>query len=253
MTSVKDIYGYIDSFAPFDTKAEWDNPGILIGNSGAKVTKAVVALDITAEEVKQAAENGAQLIISHHPVIFRAVKSMTEKDIGYMLISNGISAVCAHTNLDKAPGGVNDALCEALGMEYVKIPEPAGEGFLNAGTVAGIASPGELALHISRRLGSAVRYCPASETVDRIAVCSGAGADLFGDAAALGCDALITGDASYHDMLDAAAAGVSIFAAGHYETEIIIVKRVIEKLSAEFPDVEFIASRRAAPVITIKE
>ena len=249
--TVKDVYNFIDTVAPFGTKAEWDNPGILVGDENAVVTKAVVSLDITAEEIAQAEKAGAQLIISHHPVIFRAQKSFLAGNVCYEAARKGIAAVCAHTNLDKAAGGVNDALCDALGMKYEKLPECCAEGFLNVGTIDGVTKAAELAAYISEKLGASVRYADAGIPVGKIGVCSGAGADEAVTAASCGCTAFITGDASYHDFLDAVQAGISLFAAGHYETEIIIVKRLVEKLSAEFPDVEFIPSERRSPVITV--
>lgn len=249
--TVKDVYNEINRFAPFDTGADWDNPGLLIGDENAAVTRAVVALDVTEEELAQAHRVGAQLVVAHHPVIFHAQKAFLSDSVCYQAARLGVAAVCAHTNLDKAPGGVNDALCEALGMDYEKLPPEYAEGFLNAGTIPGVTTAEGLAAHIAEKLHAAVRFTDAGTPIGRIGVCSGAGADEFAEAKRAGCSALITGDASYHDFLDAKAAGVSLFAAGHFETEIVIVDVLLKKLSAAFPSVEFIPSERACPIQTV--
>ena len=249
--TVKDIYHFINTLAPFDTKAAWDNPGLLVGDENAAVTKAVVALDVTAEEIAQAKRVGAQAVIAHHPVIFRPQKAFLAGDVCYEAARCGVACVCAHTNLDKAPGGVNDALCEALGMVYEKLPDDYAEGFLNVGTIDGIDGAEALARHIADRLSAAVRYVDAGAPIKKIGVCSGAGADEFAEAQRAGCTAMVTGDASYHDFLDAQAAGVSLFAAGHYETEIVIVEALVKKLSAAFPEVVFVPSERRNPIQTV--
>ena len=116
MPKVKDIYDYIDSLAPFANQCEWDNSGIATGNPEGEVTKIVFALDITNDVVDYAREVGAELAVSHHPVIFRARKSVLSNDPVYALVNAGISAICAHTSLDIADGGINDALTEKLGF-----------------------------------------------------------------------------------------------------------------------------------------
>ena len=117
MTTVKDIYNYIDSFAPFDSAEEWDNVGILIGSGSTEVTKALITLDITNETADEAKKIGAQLIISHHPVIFGGLKRLSSDSPVYRAAKYDISCLCAHTNLDKSPVfGVNTALAAAIGL-----------------------------------------------------------------------------------------------------------------------------------------
>ncbi len=122
MSSVGEIYGYIDRVAPFRQQEKWDNSGLLAGDHEQPVTKALLALDITNDVVNEAIILGARLIISHHPVIFQPIKAITAQGspIAYRLIKHGISAICAHTNLDIAGGGVNDVLARALGLRRVK-------------------------------------------------------------------------------------------------------------------------------------
>lgn len=248
--TVADIYSFFDGFAPFAEKAEWDNSGLIVGDINRVVTKAVVALDITEEELSLAVKSGAQLIISHHPVIFHAQKDFIKGSIAFELAANSISALCAHTNLDKAPGGVNDALCEKLGLPYDKLPDAA-DGFLNVIYAENGYTPAEFAALLRDKLAACVRYCCASSEIKKIGVCSGAGSEFVPAAAQLSCDAFLTGDASYHNFLDAHSMGVSLFAAGHFETENIIIEALIKKLRANFKDIEFLASPRKNPVLTV--
>ena len=120
MCTVGDIYNYIDKFAPFKSCAEWDNVGLLVGDRSKTVKRAAIALDITPHNVMQAAESGCNLIISHHPVIFHPIKSLNSYSAPYLLAKHGISAICAHTNLDAAAGGVNDVLANIIGLRDVR-------------------------------------------------------------------------------------------------------------------------------------
>ncbi len=122
MASVGEIYGYLDRIAPFKQQEKWDNSGLLTGDKQQQVTKCLLALDITNDVVNEAVISGARLIISHHPVIFDAIKSVTAQSepVVYRMIKHDISAICAHTNLDLAQGGVNDVLAQALGLRQLK-------------------------------------------------------------------------------------------------------------------------------------
>lgn len=122
MASVGEIYSYLDRIAPFKQQEKWDNSGLLAGDKQQQVTKCLLALDITNDVVNEAVISGARLIISHHPIIFNPIKSVTAQSepVVYRLIKHDISAICAHTNLDLAQGGVNDVLAQALGLKQLK-------------------------------------------------------------------------------------------------------------------------------------
>ena len=120
LSTVHDIYVFIDGFAPFKTAMDFDNPGLLVGSGGTAVKTALLSLDITPDVVDEAALLGAQLIISHHPVIFNPLKELVPGTAPFMLVKAGIAAVCAHTNLDMAPGGVNDCLAARLKLKNIK-------------------------------------------------------------------------------------------------------------------------------------
>jgi dinuclear metal center YbgI/SA1388 family protein len=131
MTTVKDIYKYIEEFAPLAIAEKTDNPGFLVGDGNAQVNKVLVALDVSPEVVAEARSTGAQLIVTHHPVIFRPVKSVRRDGAQatlWELVHSGISAICMHTNLDSAQGGVNDALAETLGLKKLAVLHRAGVG-----------------------------------------------------------------------------------------------------------------------------
>lgn len=249
---VKEIYDYIDSFAPFSSKADWDNSGFLVGDIDADVKKAVICLDVTADVITFAVKENASLLISHHPVIFKAQKNFTAGNPAFTAAKYGISIISAHTNLDKAADGVNDTLCKALDITYEKLDESVCEGFLNVGEFSENMSPAAAAAFISKKLGGAVNYCEGSTPIKKLGICSGSGADFIDEAVKLGCNAFITGDASYHDFLDAKAEGISLFAAGHFETEVLIVKALAEKLRNKFNFTEFIEYISVSPVITEK-
>lgn len=241
MAKVKDFYGYLNSIAPFETQEDWDNSGMLVGDMNAEVKKAAVVLDITHEETKKAKAIGADLIISHHPVIFNPIKSVTKGSVPYELVASSINALCCHTPLDIADGGTNDSLAELLGINVTRADDP----ILRLGTVEPTTAQ-ELAGKIANTLNTKVRYADAGKTIKKIAICTGAGCSLIEAAGEI--DAFITGDASHHNFLDCVQAGITLIAAGHYETEIIVVPVLVKKLQAQFPDIEIIDIKQENPI-----
>lgn len=241
MAKVKDFYGYLNSIAPFETQEDWDNSGMLVGDMDAEVKKVAVVLDITHEEIKKAKAIGADLIISHHPVIFNPIKSVTRGSVPYELVASSINALCCHTPLDIADGGTNDSLAKLLGIEVTRTEDP----ILRLGTVEPTTAQ-ELAGKIANTLNTKVRYADAGKTIKKIAICTGAGCSLIEAAGEI--DAFITGDASHHNFLDCIQAGITLIAAGHYETEIVVVPVLVKKLQAQFPDIEIIDIKQENPI-----
>ncbi len=241
MAKVKDFYGYLNSIAPFETQEDWDNSGMLVGDMDAEVKKVAVVLDITHEEIKKAKAIGADLIISHHPVIFDPIKSVTRGSVPYELVASSISALCCHTPLDIADGGTNDSLAKLLGIEVTRTEDP----ILRLGTVEPTTAE-NLAGKIAKTLNTKVRYADAGRKIEKIAICTGAGCSLIEAAGEI--DAFITGDASHHNFLDCIQAGITLIAAGHYETEIVVVPVLVKKLQAQFPDIEIIDIKQENPI-----
>ncbi len=241
MAKVKDFYGYLNSIAPFETQEDWDNSGMLVGDMDAEVKKVAVVLDITHEEIKKAKAIGADLIISHHPVIFNPIKSVTRGSVPYELVASSINALCCHTPLDIADGGTNDSLAKLLGIEVTRTEDP----ILRLGTVKPTTAE-ILAGKIAKTLNTNVRYADAGRKIEKIAICTGAGCSLIKAAGEI--DAFITGDASHHNFLDCIQAGITLIAAGHYETEIVVVPVLVKKLQAQFPDIEIIDIKQENPI-----
>ena len=162
MNLVSEIYTYIDSFAPFSTQEKWDNSGLLTGSMNKKVSKVLVTLDITNEVADEAAEIGAELIIAHHPVIFKPLYSLSENEPSCKLLKSGISAICVHTPYDVAEGGMSDILMELTGFEKTEgILEITGQNYKTYGFgTIGIASQeyqvDELAKKLKNVLGCTV-------------------------------------------------------------------------------------------------
>ena len=220
---------------------EWDNVGLLVGRPGREVRRVLVALDITEAVADEAERWGAELIVAHHPVIFRGAKSVTDREpVGRTLLAlleGGISAVCMHTNLDVAPGGVNDALAEALGLEE---PGPLrADGLGRVGTLAEARPLEAFAGDVCRILDcNGLRYADGGKPVRRVAVGGGACGDCIPDVLAAGCDTFVTADLSYHVFLDAAQQGLNLIDAGHFPTENGICGRLVSYLGGAFPDLE---------------
>ncbi len=241
MAKVKDFYDYLNSIAPFETQEDWDNSGMLVGDMNADVKKVAVALDITPEEIKKAEAVGANLIISHHPVIFNPIKSVTKGSVPYELVASSINALCCHTPLDIADGGTNDSLARLLGINVTRADDP----ILRLAAVEPTTAE-ELAGKIAKALNTKVRYADAGKKIEKIAICTGAGCSLIEAAGEI--DAFITGDASHHNFLDCVQQGITLIAAGHYETEIVVVPVLVKKLQAQFPDIEIIGIKQENPI-----
>lgn len=353
MTTVGEIYEYMDRIAPFELAESWDNSGLLCGSSELPADSVLVSLDITSEVAQEAAEIGAQLIVSHHPVIFEPLKSLSPASVPWRLAASGISAICAHTNLDIAAGGVNDCLAQRLCLNnrkplqitgdnpsykvivfvpaeqaervYIAMAEAgagtlgsysgcaflsAGEGrflphegahpfigetgklaqvpevriemFVTAARLSAVKaamlaahpyeqpaydvfldeavkdvrslgligelpaeySPEEFAAFVRERLGcTGVRFACGGHPIRNVAVCGGAGGSLWSHVVGGHADAFVTGDVKHNLLIDAKEAGITIVDAGHFATENVVVEPLAQRLSQQFPDVQFTVSR----------
>lgn len=248
MTTIDSIYQEMQRIAPLALAESWDNPGLLV-DCGGGASRALVTLDITPEVVEEAARKGCQLIVSHHPVIFSPLKKLTPRDVSFQLVQKGISAICMHTNLDAAEGGVNDVLADLFGIRQ---RTAFADGCGRVGEIDPITVP-ELAVLAQHKLaalcnapdtGAAVqvKFADTGKLVHRLAVISGAGGSLFAEAIAEGADCLLTGEANHHHALDAKRLGLSLIAAGHYATEFPVTAAVAAALRAALPELEVLVS-----------
>ena len=245
---VQEILDHLETLAPTYMKYDWDNVGLLCGSRNKEVKKVLVALDPFMDVCEEAARLGADLIVTHHPLIFRPCKSVTEDDpVGrsiLFLASHGISAVNVHTNLDCAPGGVNDVLAKTLGLSDVELVDPVGEnyGLLRKGMIKA-QSLSDFMAHVKEKLGTPVlRFADGGREVHHVAVGGGACGDEYEAALRAGCDTLVTADVKYNHFWDAKDLGINLIDAGHYYTENPVCPILAEKLRTAFPKLEVVLS-----------
>ncbi len=257
MLMVKDIMKELNRFAPPDLAEPWDNVGLLVGNADQRVTTVFVCLDVTRSNVRQAIDCGADLIVSHHPLLFSPVSRIVEQDItGKLLrdlIKNEISVFSAHTNLDHADGGMNDALADRLGLVEVRrfteaeAVTPLGKPLDNIGRIGSLSVPMEMedfveVVHHALSCQS-IRYTGSpTDAVRTVALCSGSGGDGIYTALNAGADVYVTSDIKHHEAQLACELGLNLIDAGHFETENIICSFMTEFLESAFPELNVIVS-----------
>lgn len=245
MNTIKEILDFTETFAPLDSAMDFDNAGLLIGNKNTSVSKVIVCLDITKQVVNEAKEKNAQLIISHHPVIFNGLKHISQNDIPYMLIENNISALCLHTNLDLSTEfGVNTCLANALKLENIQyFMDRDKEICLALGELKKPLSEFEFAGFVKEKLYcKGLRYTQLNKKIKKAAVSSGAGGSEIYFAKSKGADILVTGEIKHNQILDANNMELSIIDAGHFKTENVVILPLVKKLSEKFSETVFEAS-----------
>ena len=248
MTTVKNIYDYINSIAPFDTQEEWDNAGFLIGEFRKEVKKAVLCLDVTKAVAEYAADVNADLIISHHPVIFGGIKNVKKGTAVYTCVENDVAVLSAHSNFDFSPVGINYNLAQRLGLNDI---EQIYNTFLAVGSLDYEMSIDDFAQHVSDSLDvSGLRYTDTEKPIKKVAVGGGA-CEEFTELAMQNADCFVTGDMKYHNMLECAENGYAVISAGHYETEHDSFMMLMDKLQNIFVDVEFLSANQKNPVLAV--
>lgn len=239
MTDTGKIYDVLNARAPFSLAESWDNSGVLV-NAKRNVSRVLTALDITKKVAEEAVSKGAELVLSHHPVIFHPLSSLDGDNPAVILAKNDIGAICLHTNLDIAENGLNDFLCKALGFTPLGGTPLDFDGGNPIGKVCDLPyeySCEKLGEIVKLRLGCKVlRFNRISKPIKRIGVCSGSGGSFLSGALRNGCDALVTGDVRHDVFIAAENSGIAVFDAGHFYTETIFNKWVKELLSDSFPE-----------------
>lgn len=246
MTTVREIESFLYSWAPRELAESWDNVGLLVGDPEAAVERILVALDVTPQVAEEALERGCQLIVAHHPVMncaWHPVQTVRADDRQgrtlTALLRGGVAAICMHTNLDAAEGGVNDILAEKLGLTQ---PEMLTEEKIGRiGTLKCEIPLVEFTHSVIELLGcNGLRYVDAGRPVHRVAVGGGACGCYIPQAVAAGCDTFVTSDLKYNDFLD--TEGLNLIDAGHFPTENVVCPALRDRLQGSFPAVDVLCS-----------
>ena len=247
MAKVSEVYAFLCRLAPPELQLDFDNAGFLVGRADAEVRRVLLSLDVTGEVIGEAVERGAELIVSHHPVIFDPIKTITDKDSGgemlLRLVENRLAVISMHTNLDIAEGGVNDALLALFGAECEGALDKDGCGRIGL-LREPIAFPAFLAVCKDRLKTAGLRYHDAGKPVRRLAVMGGAGGDGIEAARQSGCDTYLTSDVKYHQFLLAKELGINLIDGDHFCTENPVMSVLADKLSEAFPGVSFFLSEK---------
>ena len=267
MLSCQVVMNALERIAPRHLAEDWDNTGLLVGSYAQKVERILVALDVDDIVVAEAIERSADMIVAHHPAIFRGMKHLrTDLPLGRRLaalLTHGIAVAAAHTNLDITRGGVNDVLAERLGLEklssFITTAQTDGsaESLGRIGTLPAPVAIDDFAHSVCERLGvSHVRLVRAADRpVRRVAVVGGAGAEFIDTAVRRGADVYVTGDVKYHDAQRAVEQGMHIIDAGHFGTEVPVLPVLADllraELAAEHGTVEILVTEKQRDVFDV--
>ena len=250
MVTGNDVLSFLNERAPLHFQMDFDTSGFLVGDRTAPVERVLVALDITEEVITEAERFGAQLIVSHHPLIFHKLSGVIADDPTgakvMRLVRSGISAICMHTNLDIAEGGVNDALMQILGARTETVLEPTGTDTdgqpLGCGRIGSMPQTMPLQAFlklVAERLNvNGLRYVSGGRDVSRIAVCGGSGGSMLELAYEAGCDTLVTADVKYDRFLTARELGVNLIDADHFCSENVVIPELAVALKQRFLDIK---------------
>ncbi len=254
MTKVSDLCTFLENFAPSALAESWDNVGLIIGDPEQKVCKVMTCLTITPESAAEAIEEQAQLIVTHHPLPFRPLQRITTLEtparLVWELAGAKISVYSPHTAFDSTHRGINAQLAEIMELvEVVPIRSGSLGGDVGAGRMGHLHHPitlAQLVARLRRKLNGAT--CEANfgadHPVQSIAIACGSGGSLLAEARRLGCDCFVTGEASFHTVLEASAGGMALLQIGHFTSERFAVEHLAELIQQNFADCSVWASRR---------
>lgn len=248
MATVADILNFIETIAPKSMKESWDNVGLNVGRTTKEVRKILVALDPFTHVCEEAKEIGADLLVTHHALIWQPgfiTDADTQGRNTLFLIENGIAHINAHTNLDQSPGGVNDVLANTLGLKNIEVLAPHGTddqgrpwGLIRMGEVEEQPLVDFLATVKASLHCDGMRYVDGGKPVRKVAVGGGSCSGAMAEVAAALCDTFVTADVKYNGFWDARDLGLTLIDAGHFHTENPVMAVLAEKIAAAFPEVE---------------
>ena len=255
MTTIQTICGYLDELAPRSLAEDWDNVGLILGDRDRDASRVMTCLTVTPESATEAIEKKADLIVSHHPLPFVASKRITTDKtpmkLVWQLAQAGVSIYSPHTGFDSASDGINAMLCERLGIESIEplIPnanDPDLPGAGRVGKLTATVSLADFSKNVKQKFGlprlQVVGELDAK--IQKVATACGSGGSFLSKAAARGADCLVTGEATFHTILEARARNVGLILMGHYFSERFAIEVLAERLANKFPEFEIWASEK---------
>jgi dinuclear metal center YbgI/SA1388 family protein len=251
---VRDITAFLRTLAPLELAEEWDNVGLLVGDTDTQVERVMTCLTLTPDVAREAVAEHAHLVVTHHPLLFKAVKRLTNQSLEgrtlLSLIAAGVSVYSAHTAFDSAADGINARLAASLGLQAVQPLRPVADNLSAGGSGRWGQLPGPLLFAefltlVKRQLGvSHLQYVAGAQPhVRTVGVACGSAAEFTPDALRASCDVLLTGEARFHACLEARDSGLALVLPGHYATERPGVEELARTLSRQFPQLSVWASR----------
>lgn len=257
MNTVQTIYDFLEGFAPTDLAEDWDNVGLLVGDRSRPVSRVMTCLTVTPTSSSEAIKRKADLVVTHHPVLFRPISRLTSDDTAGRLlldlIAAGVAVYSPHTALDSAPDGINQQLARHLSLENIAplIPIQEGSKGLGSGRFGTLSKPttvSEIAKHLKGLLGaeSLGLVGDRERKVQSIAVACGSAGEMLAPAHQQGCDLFVTGEANFHTCLEAEATGMALLLLGHFHSERFALEQLAQVLAEKFSDLEIWASQQEA-------
>ena len=251
MYTVKDIFALMDVIAPMKNLHKGDNSGLIVGNPSMPAEKVLFALDITCEAVREAAEIGANVIISHHPVIFHPLYNLDESNPACLALKHGIACICFHSPLDISKGGINDIIFDLLSsvismkkQEVLEPIHPDGSGYGWVCAVGEEILPDELGKKLKEIFGcTIVRYTNSGKPIKKLAFCSGGAGGTLPLAMEHGADAYICGDVKHDQWITARNNGIALYDCGHFHTEDIVIPYLMKRFGEEYPGLETVQAK----------
>jgi len=250
---IQNVCQFLETFAPLRLAEDWDNVGLIAGDRQRELKNVMTCLTITAETADEAIAKDVDLIVSHHPLPFRPVKKLTTDNVPsellWKLAGAGVSVYSPHTAFDSAAAGINQMIADKVGINDARplapiVDDAAGLGAGRYGRLAGKVKLDDFISDVKTKFGLEHLQCvaPARNEVSKVAIACGSGGSFLDKAVFVGCDAMISGEATFHTCLDAKAKGVALILLGHYSSERFAVEALAERLQKEFSELTVWAS-----------
>lgn len=260
---INDVCEFLDQFAPLELAEDWDNVGLILGDANRSVTRLMTCLTVTPESAAEAIDAGVELIVSHHPLPFSATKRITTDHTPTRLIWElaraGVSVYSPHTSFDSASHGINQMLADRLSLEAVKplLPNRKDAELPGAGRIGKLSE-----VRLLKEFAQTIKddfqlprlqlVGKLEKPIQRIATACGSGGSFLSKAVNRGADCLVTGEATFHTLLEAKASGIGMILMGHYFSERFAVENLATKIAAKFPDLTVWASTHESdPLVSI--